>query len=226
MPVIPAEEFNAELRNRGVSLVSGVPCGWLQGPLALMADEPGYYIAAANEGSALSIAAGAALGGSRSAVMIQNSGFGNLLNPLTSLIGTFEIPVLVVMTLRGWPDPTADEPQHALAGRTAQCVLDELGIDHRVLAADPSNLAAAMDDADNAHNQGRPYFLLVPRGVIGRVERPASASGLPAFDRGQAVESLLPWLADAAVFTTTGRTSRDTPRHWASALPWLAPGVA
>src|SRR5207253_2755623 len=75
------------------------------------------YIGATNEGDAVAIASGAELGGKRSVVMFQNSGFGNTVNPLTSLNAMFEIPVLVMATLRGEPGGPADEPQHGLKAR-------------------------------------------------------------------------------------------------------------
>ncbi|WP_225827709.1 phosphonopyruvate decarboxylase [Streptomyces naphthomycinicus] len=219
--MISAERFCAELDARGVGLVTGVPCGWLQGPLALLAREPGRYVPAANEGAALAIAAGAELAGRRSTVLVQNSGFGNLINPLTSLVDTFAIPAVIFMTLRGWPRPEDDEPQHSLTGPTTEPLLDRLGVGHQVLAPGDDGLARAWEAADRARAERRPYVVLVPRGRIGRVEEPrpggADAGG---YDRGQAIDDLLPWLRGAAVFATTGRTSRelftraDSPAHF------------
>src|SRR5262249_52489573 len=108
--MISAEAFCSHLDHLGIRLVTGVPCSYFGGPLQLLERQPGRYVAAVNEGSALAIAAGAELAGRRSAVILQSSGFGNLVNPLTSLVLTFDIPVLVFMSLRGWPDPSRDEP--------------------------------------------------------------------------------------------------------------------
>ncbi|MEU3551422.1 thiamine pyrophosphate-dependent enzyme [Streptomyces longwoodensis] len=220
--MISAERFCAELDARGVGLVTGVPCGWLQGPLALLARQPGRYVPAANEGAALAIAAGAELAGQRSAVLIQNSGFGNLINPLTSLIDTFAVPVIIFMTLRGWPRPEDDEPQHSLTGPATEPLLSQLGVGHQVLASGDDGLAQAWEAADRARAGRRPYAVLVPRGRIGRVEEPQpddDPSG-GGYDRGQAIEDLVPWLRGSAVFATTGRTSRelftraDSPAHF------------
>src|SRR4051794_28808396 len=107
-----AEAFSSALVRRGYGFFAGVPCSHLAGPIAYL-ERSQLYVNAPSEGAALALAAGATLAGRRAAVLAQNSGLGNLINPLTSLAQTYGIPTLVVMTLRGWPDPTTDEPQHA-----------------------------------------------------------------------------------------------------------------
>jgi len=135
------------------------------GPLRLLERQPGRYVAAANEGGALAIAAGAELAGRRSAVLIQNSGFGNLVNPLTSLALTFAIPVLVFMSLRGCPDPDRDEPQHAVMGRTSQPLLDALDVPYWLLEPGEEHLAKVLDAVQGGAG-GR------PAGVRARTEGP------------------------------------------------------
>jgi phosphonopyruvate decarboxylase len=202
--MISAEGFVAQLDRIGVRLVTGVPCAVFGGPLRLLEAQPGRYVAAANEGAALAIAAGASLAGAPSAVLIQNSGFGNLVNPLTSLVQTFDIPVLVFMSLRGWPDPARDEPQHAVMGRSTQALLDALGVPYRLLEPDEDQLAKVLDEVGAI---GRAGFVLVPKGSIGGagavVDRPGG------FGRREAIEALLPYLGDALVFGTTGYISRE-----------------
>ena len=88
------------------------------------------YIGATNEGDAVAIATGAELGGTHAVVMLQNSGLGNAVNPLASLNAIFELPVLLIVTLRGEPHGPADEPQHALMGAITEPLLATLGIPH------------------------------------------------------------------------------------------------
>jgi phosphonopyruvate decarboxylase len=202
--MISATGFCAQLDRIGVRLVTGVPCAVFGGPLRLLEQQPGRYVAAANEGAALAIAAGASLAGQRSAVLIQNSGFGNLVNPLTSLVLTFDIPVPVFMSLRGWPDPARDEPQHAVMGRSTQALLDALGVPYWLLEPDEEHLAKVLDEVQAA---GRAAFVLVPKGSIGAAGAPSDAPG--GFGRREAVEALLPYLGDALVFGTTGYISRE-----------------
>src|SRR5262245_9981953 len=58
-------------------------------------------ILATREEEAFGIAAGLHLGGKRAAVMLQSSGLGNSLNALTSLFVPYQIPVLMIVSLRG-----------------------------------------------------------------------------------------------------------------------------
>ncbi|GAA3216505.1 phosphonopyruvate decarboxylase [Dactylosporangium siamense] len=205
--MISAAGFCAALDGAGVRLVTGVPCSYFAGPLQLLERDPGRYVPAANEGAALAIAAGAELAGRRSAVLIQNSGFGNLLNPLTSLLMTFDLPVLVFMSLRGWPDPALDEPQHAVMGRTSQGLLAALGLPYWVLAPDEDHLAEVLAVADAARRGGQPAFVLVPKAVI---EPAGPEPAVPApFGRREALSVILPHLTGALVFTTTGYVSRE-----------------
>ncbi len=205
--MIGAELFCAELERRGVGLVTGVPCAYFGGVLRLLDDQSDRYLPAANEGIALAIAAGAELAGTRSAVLIQNSGFGNLLNPLTSLLLTFDIPLLVFMSLRGWPDPAADDPQHAVMGRSIFGLLDALDVPYTVLGPQPSDLVDALNLADRARADGKPAFVLVPK----RTLAPAVEHTGPrvAFDRAAALDVLVPFLDDALVFGTTGYIGRE-----------------
>jgi len=205
--LISAEGFCAQLDRIGVGLVTGVPCAVFGGPLRLLERQPGRYVPAANEGAALAVAAGAELAGRRSAVLIQNSGFGNLVNPLSSLALTFDIPVLVFMSLRGWPDPDRDEPQHAVMGRSSQRLLDALGVPYWLLEPAEEHLAKVLDAAQGAREAGQPAFVLVPKGSIGSVERGSVAED--GFGRRAAIEALVPYLDGALVFTTTGYISRE-----------------
>ncbi len=205
--VLPAEEFVAALHAYGVRGVTGVPCGHLAGPWTLF-DDAGELLPAASEGAALAIAVGWELGGRQAAVLCQNSGFGNLVNPLTSLVLPYRIPVLVVMTLRGWPDPSTDEPQHAVMGMSTEALLTALGIAHRVL--EPGGLEAGLADADRARAKDDPFFLLVPRKSIGAAPaRPAAPPSPGALTRAKVVSALLDRLTGELLVTTTGYLSRQ-----------------
>lgn len=208
MSPIPAQELVAALRAHGVGRVTGVPCGHLAGPWRLFADA-GDLVPAASEGAALAIASGWELGGEPGVVLCQNSGFGNLLNPLTSLVLPYRIPVLVLMTLRGWPDPAGDEPQHAVMGASTLNLLTELDVPHAVLG--DVDLHTALRLAAVARSAGRPFFLLVPKGAIG----PAPDTPPPTewvgdeLTRPLVVSALLAELTDELLVSTTGYLSRQ-----------------
>lgn len=201
--------FVDALADRGWTHAGGVPCSTFGGPIEHLTAE-GRYRPAANEGLALSDAAGAWLGGRRQAVFLQNSGFGNLLNPLTSMCQPYGIPALMFMSMRGWPDPSADEPQHAIMGSALESLLSELGV-----WAEPLTDPAADSVLDRAVEQvesGRPAFVLVPFRSIGT--HPAAVRD------GAGDGARLPHTAEVAlavsracgpdwtVFSTTGYASR------------------
>ena len=126
--MITGESFLAAARERGFDFFAGVPCSFLT-PLINRAigDPATHYVGAASEGEAIAIAAGAWLAGRSTVVMCQNSGLGNMINPLTSLNWPFRIPTLLIVTLCGEPE-LGDEPQHELMGRITTRLLDDIGV--------------------------------------------------------------------------------------------------
>ena len=123
--MICAQKFLGEASHLGFNVYTGVPCSFLK-PLINASIESSHlsYIPAVNEGDAVGIAAGVYLGGGLPVVMFQNSGLGNAVNPFTSLIQTFQIPILMIATLRGDPNERPDEPQHQLMGKITTQLLD------------------------------------------------------------------------------------------------------
>jgi phosphonopyruvate decarboxylase len=110
--MINANEFVDRARDVGLDWYAGVPCSFLTPFINyVIGDERLTYVSAANEGDAVAAAAGAVIGGRGGVAMMQNSGLGNAVSPLTSLAYTFRIPLLVICTHRGAPG-LSDEPQH------------------------------------------------------------------------------------------------------------------
>lgn len=212
--------FVDSVAERGWQQWSGVPCSAFDGPIAHLT-ELERYVPAPHEGLALSYAVGAGLAGRPTAVMLQNSGLGNLVNPLASLAIPYRAPVLAFMSMRGWPDPSGDEAQHAAMGSASTRILDALGVAHEVL--DAEDVPGVLDRAARHVEAGRTAFVLVPMGLLGRHPTPSSACGaapdLPTdADMIRAVAGAL--APDAVVVSTTGYTSRhlfaagDRPRNF------------
>nr|WP_042187356.1 phosphonopyruvate decarboxylase [Kibdelosporangium sp. MJ126-NF4]CEL18021.1 Phosphonopyruvate decarboxylase [Kibdelosporangium sp. MJ126-NF4]CTQ90751.1 Phosphonopyruvate decarboxylase (EC 4.1.1.82) [Kibdelosporangium sp. MJ126-NF4] len=198
--MISAQSFVDQLDEIGVRSVAGVPCSYLAGPTALLGSR---YLAAANEGSALAIAAGGRLGGHTGGVFVQNSGFGNLINPLTSLVLPYRIPVVVAMTMRGWPQADPGEPQHYWMGQVVPQWLDSMKIPYWLLTADTDrvpDVRAALDD-------GLPAFLLVGKGAIGKSDTQAEVR--PGPSRADVVKAVLDATGGDFVLSTTGYLSRE-----------------
>jgi phosphonopyruvate decarboxylase len=200
------------LAAHGYGLVTGVPCSYFAGPLRLLDRGAGpRYVAAANEGSAIAIAAGAELGGQLPMVLAQNSGFGNMINPLTSLVLPYRIPMTVMVSMRGWPTADAGEPQHYWMGRVVPSWLDSLGIAHWMLTADGPSLDEVLRDARRVLEEGLPAFILVAKGAIAN-DAPADEPAAPSArqpTRDDVVSALLAEAGDAYLLSTTGYLSRS-----------------
>ncbi|WP_413803254.1 phosphonopyruvate decarboxylase [Streptomyces iranensis] len=205
--MISNDNFCMALKERGFGFIAGVPCSHFSGPIERLTRE-GIYLSAANEGAALAAAAGASVAGQRSAVIAQNSGLGNLINPLTSLVQTYGIPVLVFMSLRGWPDPSQDEPQHAIMGVTTHRLLDSLGIPHVTVPADAMELGSTLDQAEEHLAARRSVFILTEKGAIEK-HRSSADPDATGLSRVEVLRAIEPLLEGAAVVSTTGYTSRE-----------------
>lgn len=173
--MIAAEAFIAAALRHGFGLYTGVPCSYLTPFInhTINADAL-RYVAAANEGDAVAIAAGAELGGQRSVVMFQNSGLGNAVNPLTSLTYTFRIPVLVIVTWRGEPGGHADEPQHELMGAITPQLLELMDIPWETFPEEESAIGPALERAiAHMQTERRPYALVMRKGSVADSGKPA-----------------------------------------------------
>jgi phosphonopyruvate decarboxylase len=166
--MIRAEAFLEKARTAGFELYTGVPCSYLKPFINYVIDSPHlHYIGATNEGDAVAIASGAELGGKRAVVMFQNSGFGNTVNPLTSLNAIFKIPVLVIATLRGEPGGPADEPQHALMGEITTGLFDLMQIPWEYFPREEAEIPAVLERAIGHMTTKRtPYALVMKKDSV------------------------------------------------------------
>ena len=165
--MINAADFVEAARRSGFSHYTGVPCSFLTPFINyVIQDSELGYTPSANEGDAVATAAGLAIGGKRPIVMFQNSGLGNAVNPLTSLLHTFRIPLLILITHRGQPG-LKDEPQHELMGKITGSLLETLNIpweyfpDHTSKIDEVLNRASAYMAEKNL-----PYALLMKKGSV------------------------------------------------------------
>ena len=142
--MLNTQEFGRQLEQRGFNFFSGVPCSFLKSLINYAISEVNY-LGAANEGDALAACAGAYLGGKKPVVMLQNSGLGNAVSPLTSLTHTYKIPVLGFVTLRGEPG-ISDEPQHELMGVITEKLLETMGIPWAYLPQDQADISCRYPD--------------------------------------------------------------------------------
>lgn len=145
--MIDADAFLDQAAQRGISFYAGVPCSFLTPLINRVANSrTAAYVGAASEGEAVAIAAGAWLGGRGTAVLCQNSGLGNAVNPLTSLNQPFRIPTLLITIWRGEPG-LKDEPQHELMGRITQDLLRVIEVPQRDFPREGAEIGPALDEA-------------------------------------------------------------------------------
>jgi phosphonopyruvate decarboxylase len=202
--MISGSLFASALRSRGFQFFAGVPCSYLGTVIDELADD---YVPAANEGAALGMAAGAQVTGGRSAVLLQNSGLGNLVNPLTSLIVPYRIPVLLVISMRGWPEPADDEIQHSVMGPATPAILEACQVPYRIVDPDPALLGDTLDEIDRRLRSGSPAALLVGRGTFAKSTfAPETGQG---WTRRDAVRAIVEHIGQDIVFATTGYISRE-----------------
>ena len=222
--MIAADAFLEPATLRGFDFYTGVPCSFLTPIInSVITSRAIDYVGACNEGEAVAIAAGAWLAGRKSVVMCQNSGLGNMVNPLTSLNFPFRIPSLLIVTWRGQPG-LKDEPQHALMGTITGTLLDAMHIPHAPFPKTKDAVSPTLEVAEAAMEEsGQPYALIMPKGAVrddgldqapATVAEPGSHHDLRAGGvrpaRAEALERFLDLVPDnTAVIATTGKCGRE-----------------
>ncbi|NKX20185.1 phosphonopyruvate decarboxylase [Alteromonadaceae bacterium A_SAG2] len=217
--MLSPKDFCDVLQSFGLTQYYGVPdsllknlCTYIDATFSKEA-----HLIAANEGNAVGLATGHYLGSNSPAVVyMQNSGLGNVVNPLTSLADTavYSIPMLLVIGWRGEPGVT-DEPQHVKQGQVTEQQLDVLDIPYVVIDGH-SNLRHSLPGLlAQMAQQLRPVAILVRKNTFDSLKDPVSSHSIvPSknypMNREQALQVLLPLIsADALIVCTTGKTSRE-----------------
>ena len=212
--MITADGFLAHLRSRGIDFFCGVPDSLLKSFCACLTEmESGNHVIAANEGGAIGLAAGHYLAtGKIACVYMQNSGQGNAVNPLLSLVDpdVYSIPMLLLVGWRGEPG-AHDEPQHVKQGKVTLTLFEALGIPVKVLPADEQSAFQAVDEmVAIAKSESRPVALVVRKGMFGERSLANIRPDLSGLKREDAIETILKSLPDdAVVVSTTGMISRE-----------------
>ncbi|AWI10178.1 phosphonopyruvate decarboxylase [Ereboglobus luteus] len=207
--MLDTRQYGNFLKQKGYTFYSGVPCSFLKDLINYAINEC-EYVMAANEGDAAAICAGASLAGKKNVLLMQNSGLGNAVSPLTSLNKVFDIPVLGFVSLRG-EQGIPDEPQHELMGRITEAMLATMEIDWDYLSADFEEAQKQLEKADDYINANKSFFFVVRKNTFSKVllnKNNEPNAGLPK--RGELIETVLNTCAgDTAFIATTGFTGRE-----------------
>ena len=161
-----AKAFWDLLKSRGLTFFSGVPDSTFQQAYKYMVEDPEIrYVPAVREDVALGLASAAYFAGRLGGVMMQNSGIGNIVNPLTSFSLMYKVPVLLVVGWRGYGGPPNDAPEHWVMGVKSPEIFDLLEIPYEVPEADQFDDALDRLLAE-IHKQSVPGALLIRPGVL------------------------------------------------------------
>ncbi len=205
------------LQEAGIDFFTGVPDSFLKGLCdelyGRFGTESIHHIVAHNEGGAIGLCAGHYLATGRPALCyMQNSGLGNAVNPLASLMDprVYGLPCLLVIGWRGEPG-VKDEPQHVKQGEITLGQLDLLGIPWGILTADTGDeqFRALFADLNQALRDGKCAALVVKKGALVSTCRTDYSNGF-TMKRERAAEILLLSMNERdVVVSTTGKLSRE-----------------
>jgi phosphonopyruvate decarboxylase len=213
--MIRPETFYSWLAGNNIEFFSGVPDSLLKDICAYITDHSprSNHIIAANEGNAVALAAGYHMATRKiPLVYMQNSGIGNAINPLLSLVdkNVYNIPVLLMIGWRGEPG-VKDEPQHVTQGEVTLNLLETLRIPYCILSQDEEKASEQMQQAITEMNQtGIPYAIVVKKGTFEKYTIKATIASDYELTRERAVQLIINQLTgNEVVVSTTGKTSRE-----------------
>ena len=141
---IGSDQFWGALKERGYDFFAGVPDSTFGAAYKSMLDDPDIrFVPAVREDVALGVASAAFFSGRKGGVIMQNSGIGNVVNPLTSFNLIYKVPVLLVVGWRGYGGPPNDAPEHWVMGAKSTDMFGLLDIPCEVV--EPDDLEGPLD---------------------------------------------------------------------------------
>jgi sulfopyruvate decarboxylase subunit alpha len=162
--VMDHEKFCILLKENGFDFYTGVPCSILSNIISYLSKSDEFkYVPATREDEALGIAVGAYLGGKKPVVLMQNSGLGNSIDALTSLVILYRFPILLVISWRGYLGK--DAPEHLLMGRCMLDFLKVMNIPAKILSKNHLK-EQLMDSVRLMKTRVTPVALILRRGVV------------------------------------------------------------
>ncbi len=204
------------VRILGSNFYTGVPdsqlkalCNYLMNTYGI---DKAHHIIAANEGSCTAIAAGYHLAtGKIPVVYMQNSGEGNIINPVASLLNdkVYAIPMIFVIGWRGEPG-IHDEPQHIYQGEVTVKLLEDMDIATFVLSKDTSEdeLQKQMQEFEKVLKNGKNVAFVVRKGALsydGKVKYENENEMI----REEIIQHIVKASGENPIISTTGKASRE-----------------
>lgn len=210
--MINVEDFINYLKDNNINFFCGIPDSQLSSFCDYIQENENNIIAA-NEGNAVAIASGYHLTTSNYPVVyLQNSGLGNIVNPVTSLTHSkvYSIPIIYVIGWRGQPG-VHDEPQHEKQGEITLKLLELLDINYTVI-----NNESEFDDLKNTFDNefkeklsnDESVAVVVSKGTFEdyKIEKTNNNT----LTREKAIQTITNYLSDDdMIVSTTGKSSRE-----------------
>lgn len=213
--MISPQYFVESLKSAQMDFFAGVPDSLLKNICAYITDHSSvdHNIIAANEGAAVGLAAGYYLStGKIPVVYMQNSGLGNIVNPLMSLTDkeVYNIPILLLIGWRGEPG-VKDEPQHVKQGKVTLSLLESMGIKYAVLSQNEAEVIHQVNAAKAYMDATKESFaFVIQKGTFADYKLKKQGSNDFLLDRETAVQTVASSLdTDSVIVSTTGMISRE-----------------
>lgn len=203
------------LAAHGVTYFTGVPDSYLNDFCNYaLANCGNRNVIAANEGNAIGIAAGHYFASREiPLVYMQNSGMGNTVNPLASLVDkdVYAVPMILLIGWRGQGNTEPKHPQHKLQGEITLDLLEMMHIAYTVLEDNDDFFKALVEKAVvycTEHRQ--PYAFIAPKGIMAAAEKANNVDAVYPMSREEAIEVILDHMPANTIYSaTTGRTTRE-----------------
>ncbi len=200
----------------GSQFYAGVPDSQLRALCDYLIDfyglDPHHHVIAANEGNAVALAAGYHLAtGKLPVVYLQNSGEGNIINPVASLISNkvYGIPCLFVIGWRGEPG-IHDEPQHIYQGEVTLKLLSDMDIEYYVLCRETTeeDLKDVMRKFFQLFSMGKQAAFVIKKGAFEYSEKVVYKNNYSML-REDIISHIVKFAKDSPIISTTGKASRE-----------------
>ncbi len=200
----------------GAEFYTGVPdsqikamCNYLMNTYGI---DPSHHIIAANEGNCVALAAGYHLAtGKVPVVYLQNSGEGNIINPVASLLNdkVYAIPMIFIVGWRGEPG-VHDEPQHIYQGEVTIRLLEDMGIRSFIIGKDTSDkeVAEVMEVFRKELQQGRSVAFVIRKDAL-EYDKKVLYSNPYTMRREEIIKQIVSVTGDDPIVSTTGKASRE-----------------
>lgn len=200
----------------GSNFYTGVPDSQLKALCNYLMDVYGidseHHIIAANEGNSTALAAGYHLAtGKIPVVYMQNSGQGNIINPVASLLNdkVYAIPTIFVIGWRGEPN-VHDEPQHIYQGEVTLKLLDDMDIQNFVIDKNTAEdeLRSKMNEFNKLLGIGKSVAFVIKKGAL-TYENNVVYKNSNTMSREDIIKHIVKYSDEDVIVSTTGKASRE-----------------